>query len=186
MVSKKTSTKPQKSLKKSTPNKMKIGGMSFTHFSPAKELAENTELVREALISALMDGDKEAFQEILEGYLKAREISKTARKLKLSRTVIYEAIDKKKNPSLESLCKIMKAFKDVGPKPKKSEIRIAEIEKILKLAAENFNGDAKKAALWLRSKNPILGGISPREMIRLGRYQKLLQVIMNLKKGDAA
>lgn len=111
MANKKTSTKQKKSPIKSTPSKMKVGGMTFTSFSPSKELVKNSSLVSEALIEALMDGDKEAFQEILSGYLKAREITKVAKLAGLSRTSIYEAMDTSKNPSLESLCKIMKAFK---------------------------------------------------------------------------
>jgi probable addiction module antidote protein len=90
--------------------------MTFEEFSPAADMANNPQRVALALSEAFLDGDKEAFQEILEGYLKAREITKTAKKVKLSRAVIYEAMDKTKNPSLESLCKIMKAFKDAEMK----------------------------------------------------------------------
>ena len=85
-------------------------------FSPSHELANNPQKVAQALAEAFLDGDKEAFQEILEGYLKAREITKTVKKVKLSRAVVYEAMDKTKNPSLESLCKIMKAFKNADIK----------------------------------------------------------------------
>lgn len=119
MVSKKILPKqkglPKKSIKKvkKKPTRtMKIGGMIFTEYSPVYELANNPERVAAGLIEALMDGDKEAFQEILEGFIKAREISKIGKKMKISRAVIYEAMDKKKNPSLSSICKIMKAFKD--------------------------------------------------------------------------
>ena len=87
--------------------------MSFTEYSPSEELANNPQGVAFALAQSLIDGDKEAFQEILEGYVKARQISKVSKEMKLSRAVIYEAIDKTKNPSLSSLCKIMKAFKEV-------------------------------------------------------------------------
>lgn len=86
--------------------------MSFSEYSPSAELANNPEGVAMALALALIEGDKDAFQEILEGYVKARQISKVVKEMKLSRAVIYEAMDKKKNPSLSSLCKIMKAFKE--------------------------------------------------------------------------
>jgi probable addiction module antidote protein len=118
MAKKKTSTKHQKQQKKYTPKKIKIGSIVFTEFSPTEELANNPKMVFDGLVEALMDGDKEAFQEILEGYIKAREITKTANRVKLSRTVIYEAIDKNSNPSLESICKIMKAFKNSEVKKK--------------------------------------------------------------------
>ncbi|MFV8250266.1 DNA-binding protein [Bdellovibrio bacteriovorus] len=110
----KTSTKQKKQPTKSTPKKANFGGMVFEEFSPSKELAARSKKeVMEALAECLMDGDKEAFQEILGGYLRAREITKTAKAAKLSRTVIYEAIDPKKNPSIESIFKIMKAFSEV-------------------------------------------------------------------------
>lgn len=112
MGNKKTLTKQKKSLKKST-QKIKIGGVNFTEYSPSAYLANNSQGVAAALAQALIDGDKEAFQEILEGFVKARHISKVSKEMKLSRAVIYEAIDKAKNPSLSSLCKIMKAFKEV-------------------------------------------------------------------------
>ncbi len=87
--------------------------MIFSEHSPSEELAGDPQGVAIALAQSLIDGDKEAFQEILEGYVKARHISKVSKEMKLSRAVIYEAIDKTKNPTLSSLCKIMKAFKDV-------------------------------------------------------------------------
>ena len=115
MGSKKILTKQKKSPRKS-PKKIKIGGVNFTEYSPSAELASNPERVAMALAEALIEGDKDAFQEILEGYVKARQISKVVKEMKLSRAVIYEAMDKKKNPSLSSLCKIMKAFKDADLK----------------------------------------------------------------------
>ena len=115
MASKKTLTKQKKSQKKSTA-KLKIGGMNFTEYSPSIALANNLEGVAEALVEALVEGDKEAFQEILKGFVKARQISKVVKEMKISRAVIYEAMDKTKNPSLSSLCKIMKAFKDADLK----------------------------------------------------------------------
>jgi probable addiction module antidote protein len=90
--------------------------MSFTNYSPSTELANNLESVTQALVEALVEGDKEAFQEILEGFVKARQISKVVKEMKISRAVIYEAMDKTKNPSLSSLCKIMKAFRNADLK----------------------------------------------------------------------
>lgn len=49
----------------------------------------------------------------------------------------------------------------------------------LELVAEHFNGDLKKTALWFRTPNPLLGNLSPRDMIRFGRFKKLLKFIQN-------
>jgi len=57
--------------------------------------------------------------------------------------------------------------------------RLREWANLFNLVAQFFKGDAVKTALWFKTANPILGGISPRDMIRFGRYQKLLKFILN-------
>ncbi len=49
--------------------------------------------------------------------------------------------------------------------------RLFEIANICELMAGYFNGDIQKTALWFKIKNPALGGFSPRDMIRYGRYK---------------
>lgn len=41
-----------------------------------------------------------------------------------------------------------------------------------------FDGDDDKAAIWFRAKNPLLGDISPLDMIRLGRLDRLRKFIL--------
>jgi len=43
----------------------------------------------------------------------------------------------------------------------------------------NYFRDPQKTVLWFKIPNPLLGNISPKEMIRLGRYNKLLKFIQN-------
>ncbi len=50
---------------------------------------------------------------------------------------------------------------------------------LFNLVAQFFEGDPIKTALWFKTVNPMLGGISPRDMIRFGRYQKLLKFILD-------
>jgi probable addiction module antidote protein len=69
------------------------------------------EKVREALAEALLDGDQEAFIDILSSYIRVHNILEICRKSRLSRTVVYEAIRDDANPSLATLCKIMTSFK---------------------------------------------------------------------------
>ena len=58
--------------------------------------------------------------------------------------------------------------------------RLREWANLLNLVAEHFQGDSKKTALWFTMPNPLLGNnVSPRDMIRFGRYKKLLKFIMN-------
>ncbi len=61
--------------------------------------------------------------------------------------------------------------------------RLEEIAIICELMAGYFDGDIAKTALWFRVKNPALGGISPRDMIRYGRYKKLELFIRNALAG---
>src|SRR5688572_15344534 len=50
--------------------------------------------------------------------------------------------------------------------------RMIEIAIVCELVAEHF-GNAEKAALWFKVKNPLLGNFSPRDMLRMGRFKKL-------------
>lgn len=70
--------------------------------------------------------------------------------------------------------------------PKELAQRLQEIAIICELVAGYFNGDSQKTALWFQIKNPALGGISPRDMIRFGRYQKLEKFIQNALAGNVA
>lgn len=65
--------------------------------------------------------------------------------------------------------------------------RLLEIANICGLVAQFFDGDVQKTTLWFRTKNPLLGDISPRDMIRFGRYEKLHRfVIAALEENSAA
>lgn len=45
------------------------------------------------------------------------------------------------------------------------------------LVAKFFDGDGAKTLLWMTTKNPLLGNLSPREMIQMGREDKLLKFV---------
>ena len=55
--------------------------------------------------------------------------------------------------------------------------RLEEIANIANRITKVFDGDAKKSALWFRTSNPMLGEISPRDMLRMGRYKRLVKFI---------
>ena len=65
--------------------------------------------------------------------------------------------------------------------PRDLKDRMEQIAIICSLVAEYFSGDAEKTALWFRTINPMLSNISPRDMIRLGRYKKLQKFINTAK-----
>ena len=74
--------------------------------------------------------------------------------------------------------------------PKDMLERLELIANICNLVAHHFAGDANKTALWFKTKNPMLGDIAPRDMIRFGRYDKLRRFIVGAladqSRDDAA
>ena len=70
--------------------------------------------------------------------------------------------------------------------PKPVRDRLMEIATLCELVAQNFRGDALKTALWFGTANPLLRGLSPRDMIRVGRYQKLRRFVMEALDENAA
>ncbi len=63
--------------------------------------------------------------------------------------------------------------------------RMLEIANICGLVAQHFAGDVAKTALWFRTKNPLLGDISPRDMIRYGRYARLQKFVLDALDQNA-
>ena len=68
--------------------------------------------------------------------------------------------------------------------PKDLEDRATEWATLLSLVAEHFNGDLHKTELWFKIPNPLLGNIAPRNMVRFGRFKKLLAFILNASNQD--
>ncbi|CAM3007305.1 Uncharacterised protein [Legionella steigerwaltii] len=56
--------------------------------------------------------------------------------------------------------------------------RLQEWATALNLVEEFFQ-DPEKTILWFSIPNPLLGGMAPRDMIRVGRFKKLLSFIQN-------
>lgn len=102
-------TKTSKGRKRRPKKSMAINGVELIRHDPSL-IFKNHKEIKLALSEALMDGDKEAFVEILSGYVRAHNILEVCRRTGLSRTVVYEAISDDGNPSLDTLCKIMTSF----------------------------------------------------------------------------
>lgn len=54
--------------------------------------------------------------------------------------------------------------------------RLIEWATAINLVGAYFN-DTDRTMLWFQVSNPLLGGMSPRDMIRVGRFKKLLKFI---------
>jgi hypothetical protein len=70
--------------------------------------------------------------------------------------------------------------------PEPVAARLREIANIANLVAEFFAGDAQKVGLWFEIANPMLGNISPRDLIRIGRYKRLLNFVIDARQAEAA
>lgn len=68
-------------------------------------------------------------------------------------------------------------YDDAIPAPVRE--RLEEIGSTINMVAQAFGGDPDKTAAWFRAKNPLLGDVSPKDMIRLGRYDRLRKFIIN-------
>ena len=74
----------------------------------------------------------------------------------------------------------------VAAMPAELRRRLMEIGTICELVAEFFHGDVKKTILWFNEPNMMLGNISPRSLIRVGRYKTLYKFIVDSLSGYAA
>jgi len=54
--------------------------------------------------------------------------------------------------------------------------RMVEWATAINLVGSHFN-DLDKTMLWFQVSNPLLGGMPPRDLIRIGRFKKLLKFI---------
>ena len=63
--------------------------------------------------------------------------------------------------------------------PSQVRERLEEIANTINMVAQAFDGDVDKTVSWFRARNPLLGDISPKDMIRLGRYERLRKFIIN-------
>jgi hypothetical protein len=56
--------------------------------------------------------------------------------------------------------------------------KLEDVGLVCNQVAVFFDGDPIKTALWFKTKNPMLGDVSPRDMVRLGRTDRLRKFII--------
>jgi uncharacterized protein (DUF2384 family) len=67
--------------------------------------------------------------------------------------------------------------------PQELADRLEEIANIANRVAALFDGDVQKTALWFRTPNPVLGDVSPRDMLRMNRYKRLAKFVTEAEQG---
>lgn len=56
---------------------------------------------------------------------------------------------------------------------------------IFNLVYTHFNSDFEKTKLWFELPNPMIGeGLSPKNMIYIGRHEKLFQIVSAVIQGE--
>jgi uncharacterized protein (DUF2384 family) len=63
--------------------------------------------------------------------------------------------------------------------PNELKDRLTEWAVLFNLVAGYFRGDKRKTVIWFKVPNPLLGNISPRDMIRIGRYKRLNSFVLS-------
>jgi hypothetical protein len=84
---------------------------------------------------------------------------------------------KKKDVARASNVALHSVRYDPPKMPRELQDRIQEWAVALNLVAQFFK-DEQKTVLWFKTPNPLLGDIPPRDMIRIGRFKKLRQFIL--------
>ena len=108
---------------------------------------------------------------------------------------IGNSFDAKRVPDLLSLKKedvsrlasvSVKSVRYDAQIPEQVRERLEEIANTINMVAKIFNGDKDKTVAWFRVRNPLLGDVSPRDMIRLGKYDRLRKFIISAMSANSS
>lgn len=105
MAKTKTLKKPKVfSIDDMVPAKLKAS-VKTTSVNP-KETLSNPKFIAKALSEALLDGDTDAFKEILRAHYDAVNKSDLLKEIGMSQRTFYSALSEKGNPSLDVIAKL--------------------------------------------------------------------------------
>lgn len=103
-----------------------------------------------------------------------------------NKTLDYKKVVKFLSFDTDELSKIggvsKKSVRTDDNAPAELKARLKDIAIICSLVAEYFGGDGIKTATWFHTPNPMLGNLTPRDMIRLRRSDKLIKFIMEARE----
>ena len=105
-----------------------------------------------------------------KGQIQYREIAKT---LDLKRKEISRAARVATNSVRYEEDRIPDNVKDL----------LTSMEWLLNVTYRHFK-DKNKVIQWFNSPNPICGGASPKDMICMGQYKKLVKIVNSYVEGD--
>ena len=67
--------------------------------------------------------------------------------------------------------------------PEEIKTFFASIAWLLQVSHQHLQ-DKDKVIKWLNAPNPVCGGFSPKAMIHMGQYQKLLKIVSSYAEGN--
>lgn len=79
-------------------------------YSPSAILRDRKFTAR-ALFDALMDGDRKAFNQIMRNHFEALNTAQMLKTIKVKPRTFYKAVSDDGNPTMDTVMKLMKAFK---------------------------------------------------------------------------
>jgi hypothetical protein len=100
----------------------------------------------------------------------------------LKKTVTFLSFSKEDVASAARVSKQSVRYDDKAPADVRE--RLMQIATVCELVAQHFGGDAARTVLWFTVPNPLLGNVAPRDMIRLGRYQKVLRLVQEARQAE--
>jgi hypothetical protein len=100
----------------------------------------------------------------------------------LKRTADFLALSKQDVATAARVSKQSVRYDDKAPADVRE--RLMQIATVCELVAQHFGGDAARTALWFTVPNPLLGNVAPRDMIRLGRYQKVFRLVQEARQAE--
>jgi len=86
----------------------------------------------------------------------------------------FAGLDTRDVARLTGVAKSSVRYDDKAPREVREHLE--NIANICNLVYQFFEDDVK-TKLWLQTPNPMLGNVSPRDMIRFGRFSKLLRFV---------
>jgi len=69
--------------------------------------------------------------------------------------------------------------------PKALMEHLFQLAAIFILVSEHFEGNLNKTYAWFNLPNPLMGNLSPRDMIRYGRFKKVLKIVQSAIEGES-
>ena len=105
------------------------------------------------------------------------------RRVDLKKMALFLSLSPQQMASVIGSRKSVSSFDALRLAPS-AQKRVNEIANLCEVVAHNFGGDVEKTALWFEMKNPMLGDLSPRDMLLFQRHELLQNLVFDAMTGQ--